>query len=86
MLLGHVVMAQYAMTGVTEVLEKVSLGDIRELDCLFSFFLGSVTWSPIQLPSGVVGGGVPVAPLCGGVCFLEGRGEVVGVEMKVPVV
>ena len=32
MLLGHVVMAQYAMTEVTEVLEKVSLGDIRELD------------------------------------------------------
>ena len=28
-MLGHVVMAQYAMTGVTEVLEKVSLGDIR---------------------------------------------------------
>ena len=37
-LLGHVVMAQYAVTGVTGVLEKVSLGDIRELDCLFSFF------------------------------------------------
>ena len=32
MLLGHVLMAHYAMTGVNGVLENVSWGDIRELD------------------------------------------------------
>ena len=34
----------------------------------FSFFLGSVTCSPIQLSCVVVGGGGPAARGCGGVC------------------